>query len=131
VLKTRSDRDPSWKPAINRVDQETLVDLGHQLGKLEKSQHALNESHLEELLGRHPNRRDPQLLREALDELPDLIERFRDAGDRLDRMGPLRSEQAEKQRTAALDYFRKRADLLELIQRYLKDKMNWRNQEAR
>ncbi|MBI1915098.1 MAG: hypothetical protein HYS12_10225, partial [Planctomycetes bacterium] len=131
LLKERSDRDPGWKPAIEKADQETFADLKQRLEKLEKSQHALNESHLEELLGIHPNRRDPQLLREALDELPDLIEQFRDAADHLDRMGPLRSEQAEKQRLAALDYFQKRADLLELIQRHLKDKMNWQNQEAR
>src|SRR5262245_6019925 len=106
-LKERSERDPAWKPAIEKGEQDTLAKLAPQLVNLDEAQRAFNKSHLEELLGTHHARRDPVLLREARAELPDRIKQFHDAAERLEKMAPFRSEQAEQQRVAALDYFRK------------------------
>jgi membrane associated rhomboid family serine protease len=130
-LKQVSLRSPDWRPAVEKNEREALAITAPELDRLDDEMRALHKDRLTLLLAQHAGRRDPDEVRRALPDLARQVSRCRGAADRLVAMGPFQAERAEEERRAALDYFRKRAEFMELIRRHLEEKRAWNNQRDR
>jgi hypothetical protein len=127
-LREISARDPDWPVPPGQGQgpggEQSAVSR-EELIALERAVKKFHADSLRLLLVQRPERRDPDEVQRALDGLAIHKRRFREAAERLAALGTVEPKRAEKERTAALDYFRLRARLMESIERHLKEQRGW------
>ena len=123
-LGRAASNDPEWKADRDRVEKERVRGLGTLMTEIYNDGVKFNLKTLRPLDVR-PERRDEDLLKEALDKLPGMIDRHLAAEDRLKATGPFNDKTFEEYRLAGLDYFRLRAAFMSRFRRCMLEKDTW------
>src|SRR5207248_119415 len=106
-----------------------VAEMAKGQGDLQNDAANLHKEDLAPLLEMRPQQRQADQVDKVLERLSELIRRFRETSENADRHPPFTDPSHEEFRLASRDYFRLRADYMELIRACLRDKAVWQPRE--
>ncbi len=128
ALAAARERTPAAKEQAGQIrekeDRNDLNDVLPEVQRLEKVPLKTYEEDVEGLLGKHPERRDPDKAAAAVAALEEARAELDKAVALLERSGPYADERAEQARRMRLDLVRARLDLFAFSAEILKENRN-------